>query len=79
MATSTSLHDGVYIEHLLTNIADSYGNRSRCHKPLFQSEASWEAITMKMGFLILTQLKLVFTRKVLARSLVLKVRVLGTR
>ena len=48
-----------------------------CHKPLFQIEAKCKATDMKMIF-ILMQMKLIFTRKGSALSLVLKVRVFGT-
>ena len=47
-----------------------------CPKPLFQCEAKWEAIDMKM-FFILIQMKLIFTRKVLHLALFLKVSVFG--
>ena len=39
-----------------------------CSKPLFQSEATCKAIELKMIF-ILTQIKLIFTRKVLHLAL----------
>ena len=42
-----------------------YGPFPSCTKPLFQREAKWEAIDMKMIFYIFMQIKLIITRKVL--------------
>ena len=59
MVTFTSLatqsHDplwwGLYWTVASKYCWNPYGNRSRCRKPLFQSEASWETNDMKTIFL----------------------------
>ena len=48
-----------------------------CPKPLFQSDAKWEAIDMKIGFHS-RENKTHYHDKGFALSLVLKVRVFGT-
>ena len=48
-----------------------------CPEPLFQSNAKWEAIDMKMGFYSHAN-KTHFHEKGFALSLVFKVRVFGT-